>query len=121
MDLRQWTENSVSGEQKKKVKFDSDQVAKAVEIYQKWQEEGTDGRNYAEPELYKSVGIEELKQQGWSLVPSRYIEFKDRDSNIDYNAVLTESAKVVSDLLKRQEQNQTALRNAFNTLGYECK
>lgn len=121
MDLRQWTKNSVSGEQMKKVKFDSNQVAKAVEIYQKWQEEGTDGRNYAEPELYKSVGIEELEQQGWSLVPSRYIEFVDRDSNIDYNAVLTESAKVVSDLLKRQEQNQTALRNAFNTLGYECK
>lgn len=121
MDLRQWNENPVKGEQKKKVALSAEQVKRASEIYFKWQTEGTDGANYAEPELYRSVGFETLKENNFSLVPSRYIEFKDRDTDIDYHQVLTETASVVSDLLKRQRENDTTLRNALKTLGYECE
>ena len=120
MDLRQWTGNPVKNEQKKKVELKADQIKRAAEIYFKWQSEGTDGGNYAEPELYKSVGFEELDKNGYSLVPSRYIEFVDRDTTIDYHQVLTETATTVSDLLKRQEQNDKTLRNALKELGYEC-
>lgn len=121
MDLRQWTDNAVKGEQKKKVELKADQVERARNIYFKWQAEGTDGANYAEPELYRSVNLEELKENGYSLVPSRYIEFVDRDSDIDFNKVLTETASTVSDLLKRQKKNDETLRNALKQLGYECE
>lgn len=121
LDLRQWTENPVKGEQKKKVELKDDQIKRAAEIYFKWQAEGTDGANYAVPELYRSVGLEELKKNDYSLVPSRYIEFVDRDSDIDYNKVLTETASAVSGLLKRQKKNDETLRNALKQLGYECK
>ena len=121
MDLRQWTKNPVKGEQKKKVELKADQIKEATEIYFKWQSEGTDGGNYAEAELYRSVGMAELKENNFSLVPSRYIEFVDRDSTIDYHQVLTETATTVSDLLNRQEQNDKTLRNALKQLGYECK
>ena len=121
MDLRQWTDNAVKGEQKKKVELKADQVERARDIYFKWQMEGTDGANYAEPELYRSVSLATLKENGYSLVPSRYIEFVDRDSDIDYNKVLTETATTVSDLLKRQKKNDETLRNALKQLGYECK
>ena len=124
MDLRQWTENPVKGEQKKKVILKEDQIKRATEIYFKWQAEGTDGANYAEPELYRSVrldGTDGIEANNFSLVPSRYIEFVDRDSNIDYDKVLTETASVVSDLLKRQKENEDTLRNALKELGYECK
>ena len=121
MDLRQWTENPVKGEQKKKVELKEDQIKRAAETYFRWQAEGTDGANYAVPELYRSVGLEELKKNNYSLVPSRYIEFVDRDSNIDYDKVLTETASTVSDLLKRQKQNDGTLRNALKQLGYECE
>jgi len=120
MDLRQWTDNPVKGEQKKKVELKADQMKRAAEIYFKWQSEGTDGTKYAEPELYRSVGFEELDKNGYSLVPSRYIEFVDRDTTIDYHQVLTDTAKTVSDLLKRQQQNDETLRNALKELGYEC-
>lgn len=123
MDLRQWTENSVKGEQKKKVILKEDQIKRASEIYIKWQAEGTDGTNYAEPELYRSVRIDAengIEANNFSLVPSRYIEFVDRDANIDYNKVLTETASVVSDLLKRQKKNDETLRNALKQLGYAC-
>lgn len=121
MDLRQWTDYAVKGEQKKKVELKANQVERAANIYFKWQMEGTYGTNYAEPELYRSVSLATLKENDYSLVPSRYIEFVDRDSDIDYNKVLTETASTVSDLLKRQKKNDETLRNALKQLGYECE
>ena len=120
MDLRQWTENPIKAEQKKKVELKADQIKRASEIYFKWQSEGTDGVKYAEPELYRSVAFEDLKNNGFSLVPSRYIEFVDRDTTIDYHKVLSETTTSVSDLLKRQQINDEILRNALKQLGYEC-
>ena len=73
MDLRQWTENPVKGEGKKKVLLDTDQIDRAAGIYHTWQNEGTDGASYAVPELYRSVGIDEIEQNGWALTPSKYI------------------------------------------------
>ena len=121
MDLRQWTKNAVKGEQKKKVELDSEQVRQAADIYFRWQSEDTDGRQYAEPELYRSVGISELERNDFTLVPSRYIEFVDRDSQIDYHKVLSTTASTVSELLKRQTENDKTLRQALKQLGYDCE
>ena len=118
MDLRSWTENIY---EKKYVQFLPEQIAKILSIYHKWQAVGTDGVNFAEPELYRSVGKNEIGQNGWSLVPSRYIEFVDRDTNIDYEAVMNEASNTVASLLARQEANDTALRKAFATLGFNLK
>ena len=46
MDLRQCRENSVKGENKKKVRLVTEQIERAAEIYHTWQREGTDGTNY---------------------------------------------------------------------------
>ena len=121
MDLRTWTENPVKGEQKKKVEIKENQVNRAKEIYFRWQQEGTDGTTYAEPELFRSVGLDELADNDYSLVPSRYIEFVDRDQSIDYDKVLSETASAVSELLSLQRENDLTLRNALKQLGYECK
>ena len=125
MDLRSWTgdewNNAVKNMQKKKFALTSEQILKATEIYRKWQEEGTDGKNYAEPELYRSVDFETIKANNFSLVPSRYIEFVDRDTNIDYDATLRETSKAVSELLKAHESNTAKIKAAFEGLGYECK
>lgn len=122
MDLRSWTgdewNNAVKNMQKKKFALTSEQISKATEIYRKWQEEGTDGKNYAEPELYRSVDFETIKANNFSLVPSRYIEFVDRDTNIDYDATLKETSKVVSELLKAHEANTAKIKEAFEGLGY---
>lgn len=124
MDLRSWTgdewNNAVKNMQKKKFALTSEQISKATEIYRKWQEEGTDGKNYAEPELYKSVDFETIKANNFSLVPSRYIEFVDRDTNIDYDATLKETSKAVSELLKAHESNTAKIKAAFEGLGYGC-
>lgn len=73
---------------------------------------------YAEPEFYRSAGFEEIKENHFSFVPSRYIEFVDRDQAIDYEKVMSESSVKVADILARQKANQTALGKTFTALGY---
>ena len=129
MDLRQWTENHVSGEQKKKVRLDDTQIARAAEIYHTWQSEGTDGTNYAEPELYRSVRTQKwfnkdgkeglsVEQQGWTLVPSKYIEFIDHDLDIDFPAEMARIQGEMKDILAQEKKSQEMLEKAFKGIGY---
>lgn len=118
MDLRTWTENPVKGEGKKKVRLDDVQIQRAAEIYHTWQEEGTDGKNYEVPELYRSVGIAEIEKQGWSLVPSKYIEFIDHDLDIDFPAEMSRIQQEMRDLLAQEKQSQKMLEDAFRGIGY---
>ena len=118
MDLRQWTENHVSGEQKKKVRLDDTQIARAAEIYHTWQSEGTDGTNYAVPELYRSVGIDEIERNGWTLVPSKYIEFIDHDLDIDFPAEMARIQGEMKEILAQEKKSQEMLEKAFKGIGY---
>lgn len=119
MDLRTWTDNPVKGEQKKKVLLDVNQIQRVAEIYHTWQSVGTDGSNYAVPELYRSVGIDEIEKNGWTLVPSKYIEFVDHDLEIDYPKEMVRIQKEIKDLLKREKESQQMLVEAFKGIGYE--
>ena len=118
MDLRTWTENPVKNENKKKVLLDDKQIARATEIYHTWQSEGTDGTDYATPELYRSVLIDEIEEKGWTLVPSKYIEFIDHDLDIDYEAEMTRIQKEMKELMAAEKQSQKMLEEAFRGIGY---
>ena len=118
MDLRTWTENPVKGENKKKVRLDTDQIQRAAEIYHTWQCEGVDGANYAVPELYRSVSTAEIEANGWSLVPSKYIEFIDHDLEIDFPAEMRRIQAEMRDLITQEKQSQRMLEEAFRGIGY---
>lgn len=118
VDLRTWIDNPVKGEQKKKVLLDANQIQRVADIYHKWQSVGTDGNNYAVPELYRSVGIDEIEKNGWTLVPSKYIEFIDHDLEIDYPKEMARIQNELKDLLKREKDSQRMLEDAFKGIGY---
>ncbi len=118
MDLRTWTENAVKNEGKKKVLLNGEQIKKAADIYHTWQSEGTDGANYAVPELYRSADIAEIEKNGWSLVPSKYIEFVDHDSDIDFNAEMSRIQKEMKEILAQEKRSQKMLEDAFEGIGY---
>lgn len=129
MDLRTWNENPVKGEGKKKVFLSTEQIQRVADIYHTWQNEGTDGTNYAIPELYKSVktrkwmkadGTEGLsvEQQGWSLIPSKYIEFIDHDLDIDFPAEMSRIQQEMRDVLAQEKRSQKLLEEAFRGIGY---
>ncbi len=119
MDLRTWTENPVKGEQKKKVHLVSEQIQRAADIYHTWQNSGTDGIDYAVPELYRSVDIEEIRKNKHSLIPSKYIEFIDHDLEIDYEAEMARIQKEMRSIIAQGEESGKMLKEAFEGIGYE--
>ena len=127
MDLRQWIENPVKGENKKKVRLSSNdtenvvvsgQIERAADIYHTWQCEGTDGGNYEVPELYRSVGIKEIESKDWALTPSKYIEFIDHDLDIDYEKEMSRIQAEMQDIMKAEKKSQKMLEDAFRGIGY---
>lgn len=119
MDLRQWRENEVKRESKKKVRFVTEQIERVAEIYHTWQSEGTDGTKYEVPELYRSVGISEIEENGWALTPSKYIEFIDHDLEIDYEKEMSRIQAEMRDIMKQEKNSQQMLEDAFRGIGYD--
>lgn len=118
MDLRTWTENPVKGEGKKKVQLLTEQIEKAAKIYHTWQNEGTNGTQYAMPELYCSVGMKEIEKQDWSLIPSKYIEFIDHDMDIDFQAEMRRIQEEMKAVMQQEKESQAMLAEAFRGIGY---
>jgi type I restriction enzyme M protein len=52
-------------------------------------------------------------------VPSKYIEFINRDENIDFDTKMKSLQSNFSELLKTEEQSKKDLLNVFKELGYE--
>jgi type I restriction enzyme M protein len=118
MDLRQWQDNPVKNEGKKKVLLSTEQIGQAANIYHTWQNVGTDGAKYEIPELYRSVGIEEIERKGWALTPSKYIEFIDHDLDIDYEKEMSRIQNEMKNILKQEKDSQKMLEEAFKGIGY---
>ena len=135
MDLRTWTENPVKNENKKKVLLSSNeskdtddikinvlgQIERATEIYHKWQSTEVDGSSYEVPELYRSVKIDEIEKKGWTLIPSKYIEFIDHDLDIDFDKEMKRIQNEMSEIISKEEKSQKMLKEAFEEIGYGIK
>ena len=119
MDLRTWTKNPVKDENKKKVKLSDDQINKAVDIYHTWQSDGTDGTKYEVPELYRSVGIDEIEKNNWTLLPSKYIEFIDHDLDIDYEKEMKRIQNEMKEIMAQEKNSQKMLLEAFKGIGFD--
>lgn len=63
-----------------------EQIAEVCKIYFDWAT--TDTENYAKPELYYAAHLDEIREKGFSLVPSRYIEFVEKKSDVDWEKCL---------------------------------
>ena len=60
-----------------------------------------------------------LQGKGFSLVPSKYIEFVNRDEQVDYATKIAELQKELSIILAEEEQNKVQLKRLFAELGAE--
>ena len=115
MDLRRWG----SEYEKQFVELTNTDISKIAENYHHWQQKDWK-RSYKDiPEFCKSVHFDELKENKYSLVPSKYIDFVDVDSNIDFDSEMKRIQKDFKVLLKDEKDSQNQLLNAFKTLGYE--
>ena len=70
------------------------------------------------PELYRSVEMAEIEQNGWVLTPSKYIEFIDHDLDIDYEKEMARIQTEMKDILQQAKESQRMLEEAFRGIGY---
>ena len=54
-------------------------------------------------------------------MPSKYIEFVNRDENIDFDDKMNALKGEFADLLKAEAQSKNDLLNVFKELGYEIE
>ncbi len=114
IDLSQWGEPF----EKKYIQFSPEQVARVAENFHNWQREGHETTYHNEPEYCYSATLQEIEQKGWSLVPSKYIEFKNRDEGVDFDTRMRELQGELSDLLKQEAESRDELLKLFKELGY---
>ncbi len=123
MDLRGWNEHVEvikidKKSAKKKTVLTHAQIAKIKEVYTNWQ--SLDTRLYRdEPEFCRAATHAEIAAKGYSLAPSKYIEFIDHDLDIDYTREMTRIQSEMRTVMQEEKRSQALLVNAFRGVGYE--
>jgi type I restriction enzyme M protein len=107
--------------EKKYVQFTEDDIKKVTTTYYNWQQVGHDKTYSNIPEYCYSASFDEIAQKDFSLVPSKYIEFVNRDENIDFDEKMKSLQSDLTSLLKKEEKSKKDLLKVFNDLGYEIK
>ena len=114
MDLRQIGEPF----EKKFTQFSEQHIKDIAKTYHNWQQ-GIDYENI--PEYCYSATKDGIKAKDCSLVPSKYIEFVDKDENIDFNEKMAGLQTDFSELLRAEDNSKQELLKVFEELGYAIK
>ena len=114
MDLRQWGEPF----EKKYIQFSDEDRAKITNTFHTWQEERATDEYEDVPEYCYSATIDEARAKDFSLVPSKYIAFVNRDENIDFDEKMSALKDEFAELLKAEAQSKAELLDVFKELGY---
>ncbi len=129
--------------EKKYIQFSEADVKKITDTYHNWQQgimvndklsmvnkKGDSNINHSPftihhyfnvPEFCYSASFEEVAAKDFSLVPSKYIEFINRDENIDFDEKMQSLQTEFADLLKAEAASKKDLLTVFKELGYEIK
>jgi type I restriction enzyme M protein len=113
MDLRQL---GVPFE-KKYIQFSDEDIHKITTTFHQWQMKKIENI----PEFCYSANMEEVVKKDYSLVPSKYIEFVNRDENIDFDDKMKALSSEITELLKEESKSKKELLAVFKELGYEIQ
>ena len=112
MDLRQIGEPF----EKKFIQFGPQHVKDIATTYHNWQQ--TDKGYENVPEYCYAATAAELAAKDFSLVPSKYIPFVNRDEYIDFEEQMAGLQTEFATLLQAEAQSKKDLLNVFKELGY---
>ncbi|MFY4822081.1 N-6 DNA methylase [Aliarcobacter butzleri] len=115
MDLRRWG----SEYEKSFIELTDEDIAKVALNYHNWQQEDYKNTYKNIAEYCYSASFKEIEENDFSLVPSKYIEFIDADSNIDFDKEMKRIQSEFKTLIKEEKESQQELIDAFKELGYE--
>jgi type I restriction enzyme M protein len=103
--------------EKKFVQFSDKRIKEIASTLHEWQK--NDGSYKDIPEFCYSAKYEEIEKKDFSLVPSKYIEFINRDENIDFDEKMQTLQSEFAELLKAEAQSKNELLKVFEELGYK--
>lgn len=125
LDLRRWDNNIEEividkGMKKKKTVLTDDQIAEIKQVYNNWQ--GAEASQYKDvPEFCKSAfleGKDGIRDNNFSLAPSKYIEFIDHDLDIDYEKEMIRIQEEMRLVMEAEKRSRAMLEEAFKGIGY---
>lgn len=117
MDLRQRGEPF----EKKYTQFSEQDIQDFANTLHIWQQVGAEDKYKNIAEYCYSAKKSEIAAKDYSLVPSKYIEFINRDENIDFDEKMNNLSNDFTSLLGKEAQSKSDLLNVFKELGYEIK
>ena len=104
--------------EKKFIQFSDEDRAKITGTFHTWQEERAATEYEDVPEYCYSASIDEVRAKDYSLVPSKYIAFVNRDENIDFDEKMATLQGEFAELLKAEAESKVELLDVFKELGY---
>jgi type I restriction enzyme M protein len=107
--------------EKKYTQLTDDEIKRVVTTYHGWQREDLFADYQDIPEFCFSASKSQVIANDYTLVPSKYIEFIDKDANIDFAKEMEKIRKSYASLIKQDLSIQKDLKEAFKGLGYEIK
>lgn len=111
--------------EKKFIQFSEENIKTVADTYHAWQTESLNeisnkvGDYKDIPEFCYSATKAEVVAKDYSLVPSKYIEFVNRDENIDFDTKMETLQTELSALLQQEAASKADLKLVFKNLGYE--
>ncbi len=107
--------------EKKYIEFTEDDLAVIFDRFKSWRFEGWSTPYEDVPEFCRVASKDEIAGKDWSLVPSRYIEFVDRDESAGYEEEMARLQGELKELLLQERESRKELLEVMKGLGYEIE
>ena len=104
--------------EKKYIEFTAEDRAVIVDRFKSWRLDGYATAYENTPEFCYAAKKTEIAEKDYSLVPSRYIEFVNRDEAVGYEEKMTQLQEELRELLIQEQQSRQDLLEVLKGLGY---
>jgi type I restriction enzyme M protein len=105
--------------EKKFVQLTDIEITQIVDTYHSWQRNDTNSKFLNIPEFCYSASLDEIREKEYSLIPSKYIEFVDKDSKLNFSEEMPKISRDIRKIVEEEKLAHIQLADAFLGLGYD--